>query len=1509
MHLRRIVRIPDHRGCAPDAHGDALKLYPDGYVMCEYAGLSPGRGNLSPEDQATVVSKLHALTCKYAQFQRSIEGCVFAMSSDVSASLAVPAPAVRHAFSRSPSEGLTLLNAADKGRTWASTKAGAIATSLSTGLASQVPDLESCWMATSPLPPTAVLAALYGMTPLHGVSWSASKGGGLDAGAGENARTVATADAGNLGGADTSTPSFELQWWLCRCITDTMEARGRYQVTFRDAFAMTTVAVHMAAASADGGSSWQDSPSLLPPPSSSSSTTSYSLAEQLRRASALLGVDNEGQLPEASAAAAPSTSLLDWPEEFLWNLLVSLLSSLALVHSAGLHLFGQLTASDVLCVACSPTLPRQLEQTWADVAAATTAAVSGEDARRAVSSTATNTSMSDDSAPMHKEEDAIFRRFCSTAVPSVLLPQAIVTAATPCHHLFFVLHPSPELLHQQDDGRAHAPRQSMSSLSAAQESEQATPAQQAQHQASDLASVGRLISLLMAMRARWRQRHSGHAEPAAAAAPSTELGFLVGRLCECGRTAADPAAPAQNPTALQLLQLQALRLRTESWYYRRLAEEACDRVSLAWRRLESEHVAPLQPSSATLLHKRDTDTEGQRREAQLAEREAQLVERESKLNVLLGLYELTHEHLDALTLPQLPSAQEGKDLAACSSALPLVAATTGVADASAIPTAHHWGTRSAHIAGEEQRTLSRVSHEDSLDRLLMQALLQQHQLAGSAGALLAGVPAAAGATPASVRDGNRLVPQVATTTAAAASPDNDLLGASPFARHTTVDDRLRPTSVATPSVRAGPPPALTTHRHVDAEDVPGDGAATFTAAASTGHNPNNDVRVSVVEVDLDAAEDDDRGIGVESQESASPMAMHAAPAGGRETHAAWGWAPTTKSPSASLSVSAAAALRHGAPDPSLPTFQQQRQQRQLFAPPLQTSPCQDMQTPLRSPALPNMGYVGGTAGGVAASPGAGLNGGGGRNHSKYSALSLLRTPPSARRSGSGTGAAVDAAVATATNRAAVSFFRSPSLHSPDSYRSSTRPHNAATVDVSANVVSASSPHDTTERFLLQPHEQRRRSSSRGNGSNNSGGMYAATLSGRSPRTEDHRRQKDDATASWAHQQLTTLEEMQTALRAQQSPTPRSRASAAAAIRSRSADMTAPPRMRSPATPPLAPPVAPARPSSSTLGSSDVTPVRGITPSYSGDNSAEMFHVESAHMRSSDNRTRVRRGDNWGGSAGATRDFGGVIIAEPPRVLLSFTPPHNMQPPLSYIYHTPAATTTAAEGSASFGDTATGSSGARDGAAGQYTPPPVQKPTATALYRSASQEPTFSLSPQMRPTVAGSDVVTSSRQGNNSRSNASNAAHSSALSARGASARGNGPVDLHQRSPPQRVASSPAMVSTVRVAASAVGASAGISSPGTGGRGSHRSLSSRAAPANTTGRNVSGASARGTTVSITSGRASGDHGSSGGSGPLQRFGDAYSPSPSLASFTHASASRTSSTTAVELLRRLRANTGA
>ncbi|KAG5511189.1 hypothetical protein JKF63_07131 [Porcisia hertigi] len=1502
---RRVVRIHGNRGTSA-TRDDELTSSVDHYVVCEAVALCPcSEGPAGGDDQAASVSKLKALISKYAQFQRSILSCVLAMGSSACGSVSMSVPSVCQTSSRSPSEGLASLSGVDKGRVRPAGRTSSNTLSASTGLTVPVPDVESCWVATSPFPPTAVLAALYGMTPLHGVSLSRGGGGAPDTGADGSPQTAATMDATRFDVGGSSVPSFELQWSLCRCTPDTFAAQGRWRVTYRDAFTMTTVAAYMASANPDGGSRRQVAASLTPPPplpsTTSSSTSSYSLAQQLRRAFALLGLDSEGSSPEASATVPQGASLLDWPEEFLWSLLVSLLSSLALVHSAGLHFFGQLTAADVLCIACSPTLPRQLEQTWADVAAAAATAAGKGISRREDGNTGSGDSIRDDRVPMHREADAVFRRFFATAVPSVLLPQATVTATTPCHHIFFVLHPSLELLQQQHqrNGGTHVHQQNVSGFSAAQESKQSTPAQQAQHQAADLASVGCLMSLLVELRARWRQRHRGPADLTTAEL-SSELAFLVRRLSGCAGTSAGPAASPQAPTALQLLQLQALRLRTESWYYHRLAEEACDRFSfLAQQRLRSADVASLSPLPPMVTQVRDGETaERQSREAHLADREARLAEREAKLNVMLELYALTHEHLDALTLPQLPSAEEGPISATLPSTLSSDAAGAAAVVDPAASAAPNRSTRGTHSAGAEQRPASQVLREDSLDRLLTQTLLQQeHRRADVAATLHSGVPASARAVPASANHSSGSLPQasaIATPRVSAGVADDDVLfSAFPLARHTTADDTLHSNVVTSSKAAAGPWPVLSTPLHMDADNAPGGGqATTVTAMAAANHPPGSKSRVTVVEVDLDATESDGCGTSEVRQTCTDPTAKHPAPAAGLKERPTWALTASTASPSAPFPFLAAEMLSQEVARGSPPPQRPQRQERQLFSPSLHVSPSHDMQTPLRPPPLPNMGYVDGAASGTAAFLGAGIKGGDGRSHSKYSALFLLRTPPSARRSGTGSGIA-SAAAGMVSTKAIPSSFHSPSSHSADGYRSSIKPYSLATVGGPIGAAAATLPHSGRERSPVQAPQRRRRSSSRGSTANKSGGVHPTALGSLTPRTENHHQQKNGNTSLWAHQQLTALEEMQMELRAHQTPTPRRRTvSAAVAAPSRNPDVAASVHTRSPETPSLALRVAPQQHSSSLPASLEVTPPRMMAPSSHGDGSAGMYRRESVPMSSTGSRHGGRHGDDWSSSAGVAREFLDIVTSERPRVLLSSTHSYHTPPPTlsPNICQTPESSTAVAEEGGGLAYANIEFSAAREGATGQHTPPSMQLPITTTRSGCAPPEPTFSLSPPAQKKAIGDATVAVTKGGIQSSGRASNVFHSSASSARARSARGSGTVvDVYQRSPPppQRdTSSSYATVSTVRAAAPAFGASAGIFSQSASARGPHRS-SNRI-----------------------SGGGSGRCAAGGGGGSLQRFSDASSLlTSSSASFSHVTDSRRSSTTAVELMRRLRANAAA
>ncbi|KAK7201474.1 hypothetical protein NESM_000210500 [Novymonas esmeraldas] len=1268
-----VLRATGQRG-RHAARGDELSPVADSYIFCEVAPPPSGPAAGARGDNATVVSKLNTLCTRYVHFQRSVEPCLYASTSG---------GGVSPSSSRSPSDGATSLSARGRRRA-----GGATASGPSARATLCVPDLESCWAETSPLPPTAVLTALYSVVPLLRV----------------------VADGVDEGEAWPTTPAakgaLQLHWMLCRCPApasavanaDASVAPAHCPVSFRDAFAMTAVAAHVAAVGNANATA-----SL--PSSSSSSASLFSLAQQLRRTSALLGDGGDMISTDATPPPSPSptaTSVLDWPEEFLWGLLVSLLSSLALVHSAGLHLFGCLTAADVLCLACAPTLPRQLEQTWSDVAAAAAAgAARSSTLERRTSSSAA----ADDTDEGHRAAtDAAFSSFCAAAVPSVLLPQATVTASTPCHHVFFVLRPTPELLQRRGGAESHiASRTATATLSVAQEVEQTTPAQQARYQAADLASVGALMSHVMELRLRGRQRGRGPGVQAPPT-PSSELAFLVRRLSDCAgdQTTSTDAAPASVPTALQLLQLQALRLRAESWLYRRVAEEACDRLAAVTLHRNGAAGATSRglPSTAPSLSSETAagDQERRRRDAQLAGREARLAEREAKLSVMLRLYELTHEHLDALPLPQLQAAYAGADRTPRVSASP--------ADATAAPSlTGHTGPR-----------------EELLDGLLTSPPLRPpvaaHSSAHAGGAV--------------------------TSPSAAALDDAVLLGLSPLVHAAAVEDTLLSASAATPSGLTDAWPVRSARRQLDVDDTVSGGpatptaghprtvpaapaapsaTATATATAMGGASPMDRRRVDVVVVDLDAT--DDTGEAVEARRATVPG----------ET-----------------------------PGASPPPF---------VSSAVVTSPYRDMQTPVRAPPLPNMGYVGDVAGAVAAVAAVGAVGGGGGggagaggSHSKYSALSLLRTPPSARRPGAAPGTAAGSPAATG-----LSVAWSPGSHSPESYRSSTRPYSGTSAP---RVI----PRDES-RLSPLTRPSRRRSNSRG------GGAGATATDDRVPLASDPLRKMDDG-AAWAHQQLTALEELQTALRTQQPPTPRNRAPTTATAAAVSA------RARSPASPPLAPRAAPPPPPTPSppqrSSSSSRSPAHDRTPPLDRDDAAtvSVYATETGHR----------------GSGGSTRSprstSGGDVAAERPRVRLSPTP-----------------------------------------ASGVHAEPSVRRGGAATAMTHARQ-------PGLSTSASG--------------------------------------LSLHPS----------AAVTSARPTAVA--------------RDARRSLSAHPTSEHltTTVTSTGSTSARGVSASLASSRS----GTGGHGGPSQRFGDPYASSyltPSV-SFARSGASRTaSSTTAVELLRRLRANT--
>ena len=1152
----RILRIPGTSTALAGDKGDTKQtpVAVDDYVIRETAFLPPTVA-ATPDNQTALTSKLNAIASRYAHFYRSVAPCVLASCRDLASRSRAAALDRVAAPSRSSSQGVKSANGTERIKGKPLSQSAAAAVSAASGAAGCAPpDIDLFWSATSPLPPTAVLTALYSFLPLRHASVvrddTKNHSGSADVGA-ESTDDEAAARA------QPSPASLELFWTLCRSAEPAEKDERSF--SFWEAFAMTAMAVHIEVEKVTGAESAE-----LFQRASSSSALSFSLAQQLRRGSAVL--ESFRQSSAAAAAAAnnaplPSAAatLLEWPEELLWSLLVSLLAVLALVHGAGLHFSGQLTAADVLCLSCDSSLPRLLEQTWQDVL--TTANGSQNNEERA------------------RDSIVLFRRFYSMASQSVLLPQASLTTGTPCHSAFFVVQPSLELLSSRRPAREQPTSETLAAgkgvsnvdfcpaavattapaSSAAQEVADETPEQQARFHAADLASVGRVLTAILELRAQWAmeggarfatttvvEAAASSAAAPATASPSSELMFLVRRLCECDAVAQSMSAPQQRgcPTALQLLQLHALRLRTETWYYHRLAAEAYDRLAqarLAQRALAVEHNSDVK-------------------EEELRAREAAVAEREAKLDLVLRIYELTHEHLDAVKLPRSQTPDSNKD-------------------ESADPIEPPYVTED----GDDHRssTRSQTLRDDSLEALLAAPAHRQATTTTSpsegAAAPLAGV-CKAPPTNTSHKQHGAVVPRATADISAdvplelsplpcssgVADADTTLLSVSeaPFSSHRAPEESdLAHVSAAfaegrmeSGSVRALPwaaqeVAAVAAVQTGAAAGVGGGGggggnftpheAAPLTALPHfplSSYTPSNPTKVrpaqqpasqlvffqqrseprdednsttvlavvprpmTVVEVELDDSSDMD--------EAANVSRVPAVP-----SDATRQWAVVTRR---AASQHDERLVSNAAPLHDLTFASSPHPQQSLFV----SSPSavaavqsarivQDLKTPVRPPALPNMGTADVNVSGISAATVTG----GGDSHSKYSSLALLRSPPSARRP------------TTGSRRTETSS--SPSVHSPESYRSSTKPYTPVAPAQHLDGRHAARQDPPTQR------SSRRRSASRGSGS----GDRPAAAAGAAPGSEN---------GEWARQQLTELQNMQLALRAQQPATPRSRASAAAA---------------------------------------------------------------------------------------------------------------------------------------------------------------------------------------------------------------------------------------------------------------------------------------------------------------------------------------------------------------------------
>lgn len=538
---------------------------------------------------------------------------------------------------------------------------GANAVSLSAPFSSGTVDLEAEWPQTAPLAPTAVLSFALATLPLFRVI------------AADNGRqSTAALASSSLSGEGSVNHYFLYEYLKSRHFVfrepspSEPSSSLRRPLTKADPLFYSTwdtflVAVHAAVFDSSRAAGSQESRLCL-----------KQYMERCAGASerhSRTGTNASYESNQSSLAATPGAtpnpytntdhhrssarelySVSVWTEETLWRLLNALVSVLAVYHTAGFHFGGSICQEDVVCFALPSKLAGQLRETQRSMAAAMKA--TGRTHRSGEPG----------------ETVAGAESFMRTLTSSVVLPQLFIDAHTPSHRCLFAL--------------VRAPQSAFGGGRKGEEGEEPSPETVTLHQANDVRCVGRLLLAVVEARSRRLDNSAGDV--------SSEFLFLVRRMA-AGETGSSPGALSSAvPSAVHLAQLQALRLRVHTWFYRLLEEENLQLAQMAHEAAREETPLLLQhqqqqqqsqekaaapavrtrpsgelradPITAAFPagHNRAEQQQQQQQAAWSAEhasrldtRERLLEEREQKLNAILELYELTHERLDAL-----PSAQD-----------------------------------------------------------------------------------------------------------------------------------------------------------------------------------------------------------------------------------------------------------------------------------------------------------------------------------------------------------------------------------------------------------------------------------------------------------------------------------------------------------------------------------------------------------------------------------------------------------------------------------------------------------------------------------------------------------------------------------------------------------------------------------------------------------------------------------------------------------------------------------
>lgn len=261
-----------------------------------------------------------------------------------------------------------------------------------------------------------------------------------------------------------------------------------------------------------------------------------------------------------------------WSEEILFKLLSSLLSVVALFHSHGYHFSGKIDVNDILCFAIPVHVGEELNHVMSSIVSTVVADEDGE-------------IQQEGTEKYRNQFDRILALYAKATETSIILPSSRILESTLAHQVYFVLTAVP-----------------VSGKNAA------APCVEQQCQIQDIQAIRHIMELVLL------EQESSLATSLRPSTINEELKILLRYLefSPCETSGSLPNSPAASPSAVQLLQLQALRLRQAAWLWQSAAELSHSHRSVLRLQMnamlsdvESAHEKDVSVSSFAVVNKDD----------------------------------------------------------------------------------------------------------------------------------------------------------------------------------------------------------------------------------------------------------------------------------------------------------------------------------------------------------------------------------------------------------------------------------------------------------------------------------------------------------------------------------------------------------------------------------------------------------------------------------------------------------------------------------------------------------------------------------------------------------------------------------------------------------------------------------------------------------------------------------------------------------------------------------------